>query len=228
MIYLMTTKYILAVGCSFTIGHNSTSTRTMFGVGEKYGANWPHHLGKLTNRKVVNEGKNGVGSFYMINKVYELVDRYEDKDCVVMVMWSGLHRYDMIWKHKWIHSGTSETGRDGFRENYLKYMYSNQNAYYHTILNMLNVQNFLKQKNIKYLFLTHRDILSEFYQKHEKISYLEENIDWNNFYFHDGFKGCMEWCTENGLELNDTKHPYKEGYRKYAEHLYDVFNGKLL
>ena len=224
----MTTKYILAVGCSFTIGHNSTSTRTMFGVGEKYGANWPHHLGKLTNRKVVNEGKNGVGSFYMINKVYELVDRYEDKDCVVMVMWSGLHRYDMIWKHKWIHSGTSETGRDGFRENYLKYMYSNQNAYYYTILNMLNVQNFLKQKNIKYLFLTHRDILSEFYQKYEKVSYLEKCIDWDNFYFHDGFKGCMEWCTENGHKLNNTNHPYIEGYRKYAEHLYDVFNGKLL
>ena len=227
MIYLMTTKYILAVGCSFTIGHNSTSTRTMFGVGEKYGANWPHHLGKLTNRKVVNEGKNGVGSFYMINKVYELVDRYEDKDCVVMVMWSGLHRYDMIWKHKWIHSGTSETGRDGFRENYLKYMYSNQNAYYYTILNMLNVQNFLKQKNIKYLFLTNKDILSEFYGKYKKINYLEKCIDWDNFYFHDGFKGCSEWCIENGLELNDTNHPYPEGYKKYAEHLYDKFKTKV-
>ena len=93
---------------------------------------------------------------------------------------------------------------------------------------MLNVQNFLKQKNIKYLFLTHRDILSEFYQKYEKVSYLEKCIDWDNFYFHDGFKGCMEWCTENGHKLNNTNHPYIEGYRKYAEHLYDVFNGKLL
>ena len=54
------------------------------------------------------------------------------------------------------------------------------------------------------------------------------SIDWDNFYFHDGFKGCMEWCTENGLELNDTSHPYSEGYEKYAEHLNDVFNGKLL
>jgi hypothetical protein len=38
----------------------------------------------------------------------------------------------------------------------------------------------------------------------------------------------MEWCTENGHKLNNTNHPYIEGYRKYAEHLYDVFNGKLL
>ena len=220
-------KHILAIGCSYTIGHDNTNQRVVrdFVEDDKL-SSWPSWLGKLTDRTCVNYGENGVGSFYMANKVYELVDKYKDKDFIVMVMWSGLHRYDMIKNNEWIHTGQVRYER--MSKNYLKYMYSNENAYYHTILNMLNVQNFLKQKNIKYLFLTHRDILSEFYQKHEKISYLEENIDWNNFYFHDGFKGCMEWCTENGLELNDTKHPYKEGYRKYAEHLYDVFNGKLL
>ena len=222
-------KYILAVGCSYTIGHDCEDSRIIYGVdvNHQYG-NWPHYLGKLTDRIVVNKGANGVGSFYMVNQVYELVDEYNDEDFVVMVMWSGLHRYDMIENDEWLHSGMSKTGREGFRENYLKYMYSNQNAYYHTILNMLNVQNFLKQKNIKYLFLTHRDILSEFYQKYEKVTYLEKCIDWDNFYFHDGFKGCKEWCTENGLELNDTSHPYSEGYEKYAEHLNDVFNRKLL
>ena len=195
-------KYILAVGCSYTIGHDCEDSRIIYGVdvNHQYG-NWPHYLGKLTDRIVVNKGANGVGSFYMANQVYELVDEYSDEDFVVMVMWSGLHRYDMIENDEWLHSGMSKTGREGFRENYLKYMYSNQNAYYHTILNMLNVQNFLKQKNIKYLFLTHRDILSEFYQKYEKVTYLEKCIDWDNFYFHDGFKGCMEWCLENGLEL---------------------------
>ena len=222
-------KYILAVGCSYTIGHDCEDSRIIYGVdvNHQYG-NWPHYLGKLTDRIVVNKGANGVGSFYMVNQVYELVDEYNDEDFVVMVMWSGLHRYDMIENDEWLHSGMSKTGREGFRENYLKYMYSNQNAYYHTILNILNIQNFLKQKNIKYLFLTHKDILSEFYQKYEKVSYLEKCIDWDNFYFHDGFKGCMEWCTENGHKLNTTNHPYIEGYRKYAEHLYDVFNGKLL
>jgi hypothetical protein len=220
-------KYILAVGCSYTIGHDCEDSRIIYGVdvNHQYG-NWPHYLGKLTDRIVVNKGANGVGSFYMANQVYELVDEYNDEDFVVMVMWSGLHRYDMIENDEWLHSGMSKTGREGFRENYLKYMYSNQNAYYHTILNMLNVQNFLKQKNIKYLFLTHRDILSEFYQKYEKVSYLEKCIDWDNFYFHDGFKGCMEWCVDHGFELNDSSHPYTEGYVKYAEHLYDVFNGK--
>ena len=87
----------------------------------------------------MNKGANGVGSFYMANQVYELVDEYSDEDFVVMVMWSGLHRYDMIENDEWLHSGMSKTGREGFRENYLKYMYSNQNAYYHTILNMLNI-----------------------------------------------------------------------------------------
>jgi len=223
-------KYILAFGCSYTIGHDSEDSRIIYGVGVdqfKY-ANWPHHLGKLTNRIVVNMGANGVGSFYITNKVYELVDQYLDKDFVIIIMWSGLHRYDMIENNHWLHSGRSSTTREGFRENYLKYLYSDQNAYYHTILNMLNVQNFCKVLNIPYLFLTHRDILSEFYQKYEKVSYLEQHIDWDNFYFHDGFKGCMEWCVENDFKLNESNHPYIEGYRKYAEHLYNVFNGKLL
>ena len=220
-------KHILAIGCSYTIGHDNANQRVVrdFVEDDKL-SSWPSWLGKLTDRTCVNYGENGVGSFYMANKVYELVDKYKDKDFIVMVMWSGLHRYDMIKDDKWIHSGQGKF--ENFQRHHYEFEHDDQNAYYHTILNMLNVQNFLKQKNIKYLFLTHRDILSEFYQKYEKVSYLEENIDWNNFYFHDGFKGCMEWCTENGLELNDTKHPYKEGYRKYAEHLYDVFNGKLL
>ena len=139
-------KYILAVGCSYTIGHDCEDSRIIYGVdvNHQYG-NWPHYLGKLTDRIVVNKGANGVGSFYMVNQVYELVDEYNDEDFVVMVMWSGLHRYDMIENDEWLHSGMSKTGREGFRENYLKYMYSNQNAYYHTILNILNIQNFLKQ-----------------------------------------------------------------------------------
>ena len=101
-------KYILAVGCSYTIGHDNENQPGMTTAKHYELDSWPSWLGKLTNRTCVNYGKNGVGSFYMANKVYELVNQYSDKDFVVMVMWSGLHRYDMIKNDRWVHSGQEQ------------------------------------------------------------------------------------------------------------------------
>ena len=77
-------KHILAIGCSYTIGHDNANQRVVrdFVEDDKL-SSWPSWLGKLTDRTCVNYGENGVGSFYMANKVYELVDEYKDKDFIL-------------------------------------------------------------------------------------------------------------------------------------------------
>ena len=117
-------KYILAAGCSYTLGHDDPDNPIMTSTTHYELTSWPSWLGKLTNRTCVNYGRNGVGSFYIANKVYELVDKYKDKDFIVMVMWSGLHRYDMIKDDKWIHSGQGKF--ENFQRHHYEFEHDDQ------------------------------------------------------------------------------------------------------
>ena len=66
------------------------------------------------------------------------------------------------------------------------------------------------------MFLTHKDILSEFYGKYKKINYLEKCIDWDNFYFHEDLNPNSLWglipfkdhkkVIDNQLQCNVNYH----------------------
>jgi len=218
-------KYILAFGCSFTEPHNG----------------WPYRLGQLINYQVINKGISGVGNFHIANQVYETIDttKYTCNNSVVIVMWSGIDRVDKAVsknefyyfdkfndniKDSWLHSGgvkgfDNTKTKDRYWYNYYKTYHTKEDSYLQTLQHIIGVQEFLSNHKIPYMFLTYKDIFTDKHQKYKRAKNLENQVNWNKFHFHDGFKGCMEWCLENGFELNDSSHPYTEGYVKYAEHL---------
>ena len=116
--------------------------------------------------------------------------------------------------------------KDRYWYNYYKTYHTKEDSYLQTLQHIIGVQSFLSNHKIPYMFLTYKDIFTDKHQKYKRAKNLENQVNWSKFHFHDGFKGCMEWCVDHGFELNDSSHPYTEGYVKYAEHLYDVFNGK--
>ena len=112
------TEYLITMGCSFTV-------------------DWPYFFGKIVNREVINNGRGGVGNFYIVNKLYETIDtsgkrdvpheyypyKYNSDNSIVIVMWSGIDRIDLMVndeefyhfkrvdsRDQWVHSGGKDFG----------------------------------------------------------------------------------------------------------------------
>ena len=86
---------------------------------------WPNFFGKIVNREVINNGRGGVGNFYIVNKLYETIDtsKYNSDNSIVIVMWSGIDRVDLVVndeefyhfkrvgiRDQWVHSGGKDFG----------------------------------------------------------------------------------------------------------------------
>ena len=93
---------------------------------------------------------------------------------------------------------------------------------------MLGVQEFLSNRDIPYLFLTHRDIFTNRYGKYKRAKKLEANITWDKFHFTNGYFGGMEeWVKDHKLHprlkfAKDFFHPSIKMHHKFAEYLYNL------
>ena len=87
----MNEKYLITSGCSFTCG-------TL----DQYG--WPYYLSKLMDRELVNKAEGGRGNYYISNQIYSTFadTKYNSANSKVVVMWSGLDRYDFYRKGEWL------------------------------------------------------------------------------------------------------------------------------
>ena len=90
------------------------------------------------------------------------------------------------------------------------------------------MQEFLSNRNIPHLFLTYKDIFTDYYGKHKRAKNLENQVNWDKFHFPDlwcggEFGGEYEWVRDNNLTYYEDKvHPSPESHRKFAEYLYNL------
>jgi hypothetical protein len=229
------TEYLITTGCSFTAE----------GIWPDYSLwkSWPYFLGKIVNREVINKGTTAVGNFYIVNKLYETLDtsKYNSDNSIVIVMWSGIDRVDLVVndeefyhfkrvgiRDQWVHSGGKEfnqsRGKDRYWYNYYKTYHTEQDSYTQTLQHMLGAQEFLTNRKIPYLFLTYKDIFTDRRRKYKRAKNLENHINWDRFHFPNGeFGGEFEWVKDNNLTWSeDGIHPSEESHKKYAEYLYNL------
>ena len=239
-------EYLITMGCSFS---------------EDF---WPYFFGKIVNRKrlqpileVINKSRGGVGNFYIVNKLYETIDtlipdegprrlwiKYNSDNSIVIVMWSGIDRIDLmvndeefyhfkrvVSRDQWVHSGGTDTkklqkvfSKDRYWHNYYKTYHTEEDSYIQTLQHMLGAQEFLTNRKIPYLFLTYKDIFTDRWRKYKRAKNLENHINWDRFHFPNGeFGGEYEWVKDNNLTWEeDGVHPSEESHKKYAEYLHNL------
>lgn len=122
----------------YTIGDSWTFGDELLNPGVQ---SWPVLLSQKLDCKLVNEASPGASNDWMFRKIIEWSCVQKDlNDDVVIVGWSVPDRYEEKFK---------------FNIDYKKmkkYFYISELLYYRSVCYMVSLQEFLKSKNIKYLF----------------------------------------------------------------------------
>ena len=200
----MNKKYLITSGCSFTADSN------------KRGHSWPTHLAKLMDRELINKAESGKGNYFISNQIYSTFTdtKYNSVNSKVVVMWSGLDRYDFYRKGEWLRPNA---------RFYVKH-HAIENSYLQSLQYIIGIQEFLNNRDIPYLFLTYMDIfdLDELWLNLYANKQLRKLVDWDKFHFHKGTSGLDEWVKDNNLGIQPDGHPEEESYKKYAEYLHNL------
>lgn len=214
--------------------------------------------GKLQQRGIkvnlYNDGHPGAGNTYISNKI--ILDSGWNNPDLVIIMWSGLTRKEITVDHsdeqlmsvladykdyvRWSGFHTSYIFSGGFRGSWLwnkitkdifnpLYKISNNRTMAQdTLINILNLQNYLKQNNIPYVMSSYMNYWTDEDQvgeqdfgirKYKDLDYLYNKIDFTKWAFiNDKKDGIYELAktTLNGLQ-QDGFHPEFHVHEMWAD-----------
>jgi hypothetical protein len=207
-------KNILAVGDSFTYGEELDNRDNAY----------PYYLAKGLKAEVVNLAIPGGGNTQMIRKVIEYVVSEEPLD-LVLIGWTSPGRVEFadsagiydLWPG---YSGPKYNEMEWRIEqlNLLNKHHDPKYLYGQYLYNVIMLQSFLKERNIKYIMTT--VAANEYYHKahfnHDQN--LPKLID-QQYFLGWPSEGMAEWT--NGCKRGPRGHFLEEGHRKVTAKLYE-------
>ena len=205
----------LTSGCSFT------GTQ-----GPKGDSGWPAWL-KMYG-EIRNVAMPGAGNRYIADSIIHQLSHNEDYDCV-LVMWSGLQRIDFTVDkffgeqicplNEIIYYPCGDIIQNKF-VNLIKFGNEKSRAY-HSLMEMIKLQSFLKYKKIPYYFMSYVDywnnkdyIINRNFgiYKYEILTTLAKQLDFTNFIFYDDTKCLYEVAEMLSSFAGDNFHPGIEAF----------------
>jgi len=213
---------------------------------------WPVHLTKHLQCIPQYKGKgasgNGIISRTTIYEVLEALKTYKPEDILVGVMWSGAYRqeiYAVEPKFKFNRVGTGTLNQDnpaivGGDPNfykvmpywddelsiwYYKYVYDEVWAQIQTLENILRVQWFLKNYNIKYFMTFYYPLVfskSKDVMEHPDVKYLYDAIDFNDFLDVDSeFQWCARLQDPSTWDMTQNRqaHPHTKQHKAFTDNV---------
>jgi hypothetical protein len=226
---------ILVSGCSFTVGWAEPR------------ANWPSRIHR--SNIVKNLACAGAGNRYIGQSVVlELLQDREHYD-LVLVMWSGLQRVDFLvndfvydaidtnrasvdglycyaffgdsYTHKHNQSLLRDTGKEIFK------LSNEETLGCASLIEMINLQNFLKANSIPYRFMSYVNYWDDDDQvinlnfgvhKYLSCSQLAKHLDFDNFLFYnDSHDGFYEFAKDKNMIADDGFHPTLQAHIEWAD-----------
>lgn len=219
-------KVIVGLGDSFTQGVGSWSKNTYKKykgkidihripnslLEEMYHNSWVHHLCNeyLYDFIPINLGISGTGNRSAVKELYlnPLVNLENASDVIVILLLSGLERFDFVnkyfpdhhhfytmWPNYWDKNSTNKR----LWKCYARDLWSNKFECIECLLNIKEAEMFCKANDYKFI------VASAFEQRITKEYFLEtlsphnnlvETIPWGNFLYPNGFKSFMEMLLD--------------------------------
>jgi len=208
---------ILTVGDSFTYGEELSDISNA----------WPFLLGRELCSHVVNLGEPAASNDKIVRKTLEHVVNYHIKPDLVVIGWTSPGRLEFAddagYYDVWPGYNGNLYNRDNavWRSEICRYIsvYHNRThlciKYIHQIILL---QNFFKQRGIKYLMM---DIHAFDYYKTQNNEYMENYFNLIDKDFFIGFnqEGMMEWTY--GTPRGPNGHFLDQGHEIVAEKIYE-------
>jgi hypothetical protein len=206
---------LLTVGDSFTYGEELADRMVA----------WPYLLGKILGVEVTNLGRPSKSNTYITRQTVEHAQDYD----LIVIAWSHFARMEFaddygtyeLWPGC---AGNLFKNEVEYRKNLLDYTnryHSDQYLYTQQLLNIILLQNYLKQNNKKYLMLT------SFNQNYGALNTsslrlscrdLLKQID-STYYVGWPNESMMEW-TYNTPQ-GPGGHFLEQGHEKVADKIYE-------
>jgi hypothetical protein len=204
---------LLTVGDSFTYGEELADLKSA----------WPFLLGNKLNYSVSNMAKPATGNTYMVRTVVENFINYD----LIIIAWSHFARVEFAdsfgifdtWPghRNGIFTNNHQDHRNQL-SGYLTRYHNDEYLYFQYLINIILLQNFLKQKNKKYLMI---DAFGNNYGDFihiNKIKNLREQIDCDYY---------VGWPDDTMMEITYTcpqgpgGHFLDEGHQLVADKIYE-------
>lgn len=248
-------KYFISTGCSFSeVPHQELfgipDPLIVEDMHKVY--SWPVHVTKTLQCTPQYKGKgasgNGIISRTTIYEVLEALKTYKPEDILVGVMWSGAYRQEVYatepkFNFEPLNNGVINQSNpasvggefnfykvmpyweDEYSKWYYKNVYDEVWAQVQTLENILRVQWFLKNYNIRYFMTCYYPLVfskSDDIMNHPDVKYLYDAIDFNDFLDVDSE---FEWCAR----LQDPRtwdyhksqhaHPHTKQHKAFTDNV---------
>jgi hypothetical protein len=192
---------------------------------------WPKVLGEKLGWETWNCGKSGISNDRIFRTTINSIEYLESlgkKDLFVVIGLSSVLRYE-TWNE---YSPNHWEDKRVTAEEFIDVDKCSDGLIYKTIINIINLQNFCKSKNIPYLIFSAFDDMD----KDLKTSKLYNYIDLKNIY-NDNFKGHFKEyiLDKHNLPSWNIKpyfvgsHPTDISHIEWGNHLYDyILKNKII
>jgi hypothetical protein len=209
---------LLTVGDSFTYGDEL----------EDRGLAWPFLLGNKIGYTVNNLAKPGSGNTRMVRHAVEQINNYD----LIIIAWSHFARIEFadeygaydIWPGN---AGNLFQGDISYRKDILKYInkhHCDVYLYSQYLINIILLQNYLKQLNKKYIMLDsfddkkRPDTNNPIEKMRSLVPQLESQID-STYYLGWPNETMMEWTY--GTPQGPRGHFLEQGHEQVADKIYE-------
>ena len=165
---------------------------------------FPARVARALNLEYECRGKPLTSNSKIARKV--LGGTYTDQD-FVFVMYSSPNRYEFKTEQGWMGFTAMSEATDGLIRDWLdgpgKLEYT---EVYMTLKEIILVQEFLKKKNLPYIFAFDNNSIRDSFMFNNPDTYignLKELIDWDKFQWFNN-NGFINWAKENGFPFIGT------------------------
>ena len=199
---------LLTVGDSFTYGEELADRDS----------SWPVLLGHKLGYEVTNLAEPGSGNTRMIRNVIEQVNVYD----MVIIAWSHFARMefadDLGPYDLWPGCNRYQAEFSKWRTHIIDYItlhHNDQHQYSQYLINVILLQNFLKQHNKSYIML---DAFGNTKNRNLNVEILSDQID-IRYYLGWPDESMMEWTY--GSPQGPMGHFLEEGHAIVADKIYE-------
>ena len=224
--YTLNFKNVLVSGCSFTFNNSDVHV-----------CSWPYYLADFAGLdfdQIYDCSQSGAGSNHTLYSVINEIETNKNlspENTLVIVMWSGLTRTDVIakrnitknWHHMSNYYFNSELATLSLFRNHdntdtrlgkLSNLYSDTigetEQIYQSCLNILALKNYLENKNFKFIFTSWENPDLELSMVDNQLSNKVK------FSIESSMEYLGDWCREKNLLIPNDGHPTDEGHIQWC------------
>lgn len=184
---------LITTGCSQTFGLEMPDILNNRSIPSIH--SWPAELGKYLGLETINLAIPGAGNDYTVRSIVREIPKHINP--IVGIAIGARNRFEYIQKTTWMFSGSWTEDLP----EYFALMHTDLHDWYRTLSNIVYMQSFLEQRNLRYFFVTS-------WQGHllidvpDELMYLKNLID-ESKHFKIPFGN---WCLDNRYTVSPDGH----------------------